>query len=294
MYVRRRTGATGSVETEYEVALPNAEPRNILEKIVWYKETEVEHMQRCETLEELQEKVRKADLSSHDFVSTLYAYGSKTRPALIAEIKKASPSKGVIREDFDPVRIAQAYQQGGAACLSVLTDKKFFQGSVSHLVAIRKAVSLPLLCKDFVLHQYQLYLARLHGADAVLLIAAVLSNRDLQEFLVLARELGMAALVEVHTLAELDRVLALDGIELVGINNRNLENFSVDVQTTCKILAARGEQLCNRNILVVSESGLFTADDLRMVAESGARAVLVGEALMRQADIAQAVTQLLS
>lgn len=291
MHVRRCAGNTVS-PVDYETALPGAEPRNFLEKIVWHKETEVESLQRQEALADLEEKARTAAPPLRDFVAALH--GSKTRPALIAEVKKASPSKGVIREDFDPVLIAQAYQQGGAACLSVLTDEKFFQGSFSSLAAIREAVALPLLCKDFLLHRYQLYLARLHGADAVLLIAAVLSNEDLQEFLTLARELGMVALVEVHTLNELDRVLALDGVTLVGINNRNLEDFSVDLQTTCKILSARGGQLCSRNILVVSESGLCTADDLRVVAEAGARAVLMGESLVRQADPKHAVAQLLS
>lgn len=269
----------------------DSEPRNILERIVWHKETELEHLKRHETLEQLQEKVRTAPgFPPHDFVAALR--GSKTRPALIAEIKKASPSKGLIRADFDPVLIAQAYQLGGATCLSVLTDEKFFQGSLSSLVAVRKAVTLPLLCKDFLLSRYQLYLARLYGADAVLLIAAILSDRDLQDFLMLAQELGMAALVEVHTVTELDRVLALDGVTMIGINNRDLEDFSLDVQTTCKIIGARREQLNSRNILVVSESGLHTAGDLRMVAESGASAVLVGEALIKQADIAQAVVQL--
>jgi len=154
----------------------------------------------------------------------------KTQPALIAEVK--SFSSRVLREDFDPVAIALSYQQGGASCLSVLTDQRFFQGS-DNLTQIRAAVALPL-CKDFVLYPYQMYLARVRGADAILLIA--FSDQDLQYFVKIAKALKIAALIEVHT-AELDRVLALDGVNLVGINNRNLEDFSVDLQTTCQLLA---------------------------------------------------------
>jgi indole-3-glycerol phosphate synthase len=216
----------------------------------------------------------------------------KTKPALIAEVKKASPSKGVLREDFDPVAIALSYQQGGASCISVLTDEKFFQGSFENLAKIRAAVDLPLLCKDFILYPYQMYLARVRGADAVLLIAAILSDHDLQYFIKIAKGLKMAALIEVHTLAELDRVLALDGVTLVGINNRNLEDFSVDLQTTCQLLQARGEEIHSRDILVVSESGLHASADLNLVAQAGASAVLIGESLVKQPDPKTAIASL--
>ncbi|MCY7320494.1 MAG: indole-3-glycerol phosphate synthase TrpC, partial [Phormidesmis sp. CAN_BIN36] len=218
----------------------------------------------------------------------------KTHPAVIAEVKKASPSKGVIREDFDAVAIARSYQAGGASCLSVLTDQKFFQGSFENLAQIREAVDLPLLCKDFIVYPYQMYWARLQGADAVLLIAAILSDKDLQYFLKIAKALEMVALIEVHTLEELDRVLSLEGVAIVGINNRNLKDFSVDLDTTRQLLAARGNQLAAQETLVVSESGLQTSADLAWVVEAGAQAVLVGESLIKQPDPGQALAQLVT
>jgi indole-3-glycerol phosphate synthase len=283
MQIRRRPpNPTVAVShLRYQVATPDAEPRNILEKMVWQKEEEVDQMREKQPLQELQKQALTAP-PTRDFVAALR--DGKTKPALIAEVKKASPSKGVIREDFDPVAIALQYQQGGASCISVLTDEKFFQGSFDNLAKIRAAVDLPLLCKEFIIYPYQMYLARVLGADAVLLIAAILSDQDLQYFVKIANALKMAALIEVHTLAELDRVLALDSVSLVGINNRNLEDFSVDLQTTCQLLSARSKKLQERNILVVSESGLHTADDLNVVEKAGASAVLIGESLVKQPD----------
>ncbi len=277
-------------ETRYQVKVSGSDPQHILEEIVWHKEGEVERMRELLPLVELQKKVRDLPPPAN-FLAAL-KHG-KTQPAVIAEVKKASPSKGIIRADFDPVAIAQAYEQGGATCLSVLTDQKFFQGSFDNLSKIRAVTDLPLLCKDFILYPYQMYLARASGADAVLLIAAILSDKDLQYFLKIARTLGMTALVEVHTLEELDRVLSLDGVMLVGINNRNLQDFSVSLQTTCDLLAQRQKQLQAREILVVSESGLHTPADLKLVANAGAGAVLVGESLMRHPDPAEALVQLL-
>ena len=212
---------------------------------------------------------------------------------MIAEVKKASPSKGVIREDFDPVAIAQSYQQGGATCISVLTDSKFFQGSFEYLAAIRAATDLPLLCKDFILYPYQMFYARVHGADAVLFIAAILSDQDLSYFIKIARSLNLTALIEVHTKEELDRVLALENVNLIGINNRNLQDFSVDLKTTCTLLSNQNQQIRDRQILVVSESGLYTAADLNQVSQAGARAVLIGESLMKQPDPGVALSELL-
>jgi indole-3-glycerol phosphate synthase len=206
----------------------------------------------------------------------------KTSPALIAEVKKASPIKGVFREDFDPVAIAQAYEAAGASCLSVLTDTEFFQGSFEYLSQIRQAVQIPLLCKDFVLYPYQIFLARSRGADAILLIASILDDQNLTYFLKIVKLLGMTALIEVHTLDELDRVLALSEAELIGINNRNLEDFSVSVETTCSLIAQRQDVLRNKQILMVSESGLHTAEDLQKVSAVGARAVLIGESFMKE------------
>ncbi len=196
---RRRPNPVVAVEmVRYQTKVPDAESRHILEEIVWHKEADIERRREKTPLQELQRQLRDLQTAPLDFVAALRQ--AQTRPALIAEVKKASPSKGVICEDFDPVRIAQSYVAGGAACLSVLTDEKFFQGSFEYLSQIRSAVAVPLLCKDFVIYPYQIYLARLHGADAVLLIAAILSDKDLRYFLKIAAAVGMAALVEVHTL----------------------------------------------------------------------------------------------
>ena len=289
----RRINPSPAVNVEflqYQVKTPDAEPRNILEKIVWAKEAEVDRMRESMSFLELRRQVSSAP-EPKDFLGAL-RNPPAPKPALIAEVKKASPSKGVIRADFDPVTIAQTYAANGAACLSVLTDVQFFQGSFEYLAAIRQAVDLPLLCKEFVLYPYQVFMARSRGADAVLLIAAILSDQDLQYCLKIVASLGMAALVEVHTLEELDRVLTLDGVQLVGINNRNLETFEVPLDTTRMLMEKRGEVLKSRNILVVSESGLFTRDNLDQVGSYGAGAVLVGEALMRQDDLASAVKTL--
>jgi indole-3-glycerol phosphate synthase len=293
MQIRRRSPnpAVAVQELRYQVAVPDAAPRHILEEIVWHKEVEVDQMREKQPLLDLQKKVLTV-APPLNFVEAIRQ--SQTQPAVIAEVKKASPSKGVLREDFDPVAIAQAYQAGGASCISVLTDQKFFQGGFANLAKVRAAVDLPLLCKDFIIYPYQIYLARSHGADAVLLIASILSDKDLQYFLKITNALSMTALIEVHTLEELDRVLALEGVTLVGINNRNLENFSVDLQTTCQLLAARNSQLQERGIMVVSESGLHQPSDLSLVAAAGAKAVLIGESLVKQPDPAQALRQILA
>ncbi|WP_265264308.1 indole-3-glycerol phosphate synthase TrpC [Spirulina subsalsa] len=275
----------------YQVKVPDAEPRHILEKIVWHKETEVERMRDRLSLLELRKRVRDVP-PPLDFLAALRQ--GKTTPALIAEVKKASPSKGVIRADFDPVAIAQSYEQAGASCISVLTDREFFQGSFENLALVRSTVQIPVLCKEFIIYPYQIYLARSHGADAVLLIAAILSDQDLRYFVKIVQSLGMTPLVEVHTLAELDRVLAVEDVTLVGINNRNLENFSVDLQTTSQLIAARREQLEARNILVVSESGIHTPEDRQVVHEAGAQALLVGESLLKQGDPQEAIAYLFS
>jgi indole-3-glycerol phosphate synthase len=226
-----------------------------------------------------------------DFVAALRAACRK--PAVIAEVKKASPSKGVIREDFDPELIAKGYAAGGASCLSVLTDKPFFQGGFDVLVKVRQVVELPLLCKDFILSPYQLYQARAAGADAALLIAAILTDVDMAYLLKVARSLGLAVLVEVHDAAELERVLALDGVQLIGINNRNLATFDTDLATTEQLTAQYGDQIRAKGALLVSESGLLSRDDLDRVQSAGADAVLVGESLMRQPDVTAALEALI-
>ncbi|EFA72550.1 Indole-3-glycerol phosphate synthase [Raphidiopsis brookii D9] len=291
MQIRRRSPspAIDVSIVRYQVALKDASPNNILEEIVWSKEIEVEQRREKVPLRELQKQVLVAP-PTRDFLAALHE--SKIKPALIAEVKKASPSKGVLRKDFNPLEIAQSYVAGGASCLSVLTDSKFFQGSFENLLLIRSAVDLPLLCKEFIIYPYQMYLARVNGADAILLIAAILSDQDLQYFIKIAKSLKMTALIEVHSLEELDRVLKLDGVNLIGINNRNLEDFSVDLGTSGELLKQRGSQIQERNILVVSESGIHTPEDISIVEKAGASAILVGESLVKQPDPELAIKQL--
>ncbi|MCS5693282.1 indole-3-glycerol phosphate synthase TrpC [Cyanobium sp. FGCU-6] len=275
---------------QYGIPHPDGQPRHILEEIVWAKDREVAAARERVSLQQLQSQV--ADLpSTRDFVAALKA--SCRKPAVIAEVKKASPSKGVIRADFDPVAIACGYAAGGASCLSVLTDKAFFQGGFEVLVQVREAVDLPLLCKDFILSPYQLYQARAAGADAALLIAAILTDSDLAYLLKVARSLALAVLVEVHDAREMERVLGLDGVNLIGINNRDLSTFAVDLATTEQLMERFGPAVRERGALLVSESGLFSRDDLDRVVEAGADAVLVGEALMRQSDVTAALDTLI-
>ncbi|CAN6448362.1 unnamed protein product [Victoria cruziana] len=209
--------------SQIHLDIEGATPLNILEEIIWHKDTEVSLLKECLPSDTLRKALENAP-PARDFVGALRASYLRTGlPALIAEVKKASPSRGVLREDFNPVRIAQAYEAGGAACLSVLTDEKYFQGSFNNLEAVRNAgVKCPLLCKEFVVDAWQIYNARAKGADAVLLIAAVLHDLEIKYMAKICRLLGMVALVEVHDEREMDRVLGIDGIELIGINNRDL------------------------------------------------------------------------
>ena len=292
MEIRRRPPNPKVKVAHLEYAIPHedSEPRNILEKIVWEKDREVASARERVPLEQLKKQVAELP-APRDFLAALRSACRK--PAVIAEVKKASPSKGVIREDFDPVAIAQGYAAGGASCLSVLTDKSFFQGGFEVLVQVRQVVDLPLLCKDFILSPYQLYQARAAGADAALLIAAILTDVDMAYLLKVARSLGLAVLVEVHDAAELERVLALDGVQLIGINNRNLATFDTDLATTEQLTERYGEQIRARGCLLVSESGLLSRDDLDRVQSAGADAVLVGESLMRQPDVTAALEALI-
>ena len=272
----------------YATPHPEGEPRHILEKIVWAKGEELEKARQRVPLEDLQQQVEQLP-PTRGFRQALQQ--ALEPPAIIAEIKKASPSQGVIREDFDPVALALAYAAAGASCISVLTDQQFFQGSFAVLNAVREAVPLPLLCKDFILSPYQLFQARAAGADAALLIAAVLSDQDIRYLHKVARQLGLDCLVEVHDAGEMERVLAL-GMNLIGINNRDLTTFTTDLAVTQHIAATYSQVLRQGDTLLVSESGLREHKDLEQVAAAGAQAVLVGEALMRQPDVAAALRAL--
>jgi indole-3-glycerol phosphate synthase len=272
------------------VPLPDEKPQHILEEIVWAKDREIAIARERVPLAKLKEQVALLP-APLDFVAALKA--ACLKPAVIAEIKKASPSKGVIRENFNPVAIAQEYASAGASCISVLTDKQFFQGGFDVLVQVREVVNLPLLCKEFILSPYQLYQARAAGADAVLLIAAILSDQDLAYLLKAAKALQLAVLLEVHNAEELERALALDGVQLIGINNRDLASFHTDLATTEQLTAIYGSQIRAKGCLLVSESGLFSRDDLDRVQTAGADAVLVGEALMREEHIADALQALI-
>jgi len=226
--------------------------------------------------------------------------------ALIAEVKKASPSAGVICKDFDPVRIAKGYEAAGASCLSVLTDEKFFQGSLDYLRQIRAGVKLPLLRKDFMIDERQILEAIEWGADAILLIAAILSDEQLKKFHSLAAEAGLAALVEVHDEAELARAMKI-GASLIGVNNRNLKNFKVDLTTTERLAAKlncrtgfqpvsklkNGDRQDACPTLLVAESGIHTRADVERLKKCGANAILVGESLMKHGDIQSKVRELI-
>ncbi len=276
---------------EYGIPHEDSQPRNILEEIVWEKDREVELMRKKVSLEDLKSKIKNLP-KPLNFLAALR--GASKLPAVIAEVKKASPSRGVIREDFDPADISKAYLDGGATCLSVLTDKTFFQGGFDVLIHVRKTVDIPILCKDFILMPYQLFQARASGADAVLLIAAILSDQDLNYLGKVAESIGLTVLVEVHDSKEMERVLSIGKFPLVGINNRNLATFQTDLTTTVDLAKKFCKELKQQGVLLVSESGLFTRDDLKKVADSGAEAVLIGESLMKEGDITTALQKLIS
>jgi len=292
MKIRRRPPNPAiNVDTvSYQVDVPNDEPQNILEKIVWHKEKEIDRQREKLSFLELKKQVHQKAPPIRNFLTALQE--KKRNPALIAEIKKASPSKGIIREDFDTVALAKNYDAAKASCLSVLTDHHFFQGHLENIGFAREAVNLPILCKEFILYAYQIYQARLVGADAILLIVAILKDKDLQYFVKIVNSLGMTPLVEVHTLEELDRALQIDGVTLIGINNRNLEDFTVDLQTTVDLINQRRNALQANNLTLVSESGLHTPDDLETVKQAGTDAVLIGESLLTESDPSSAIASL--
>lgn len=257
----------------------------ILDTILARKHAEVAERAARLPLADLQARLTSAP-PVRGFADALATRIASGQPGVIAEVKKASPSKGVIRADFDPAAIARSYAAAGAACLSVLTDIDFFQGSDTYLQQARAACGLPVLRKDFVIDPYQIYEARVLGADCVLLIAAALDDTRLSEFAFLAAELGMDVLVEVHDLDELERALPVPA-RLLGINNRNLKTFEVSLQTTLDLKAA-----APADRLLVTESGILTRADVACMREAGVHAFLVGEAFMRQPDPGAALQEL--
>jgi indole-3-glycerol phosphate synthase len=261
-----------------------------LDKIIEHKKSELNSYKNQLSLAFLKDSVNTMP-PPRDFAGALKRVDKKEDALnfnIIAEVKKASPSKGIIREEFDPVAIAQTYQNNGAVALSVLTDRKFFQGSFDYLKAIRSYTELPLLDKDFIIDPYQIYQARYFGADAILLIAAVLTDCQLKSFMDLAKDLGLAALLEVHTLEELKRVL-LAKSTIIGINNRDLTTFQVTLETSLELINYIPE-----GTIVVSESGIDTKSALQKLHAAGFDAFLIGEALMRSKNIGNKLGELLN
>ena len=259
---------------------------DILDRIADYKRIDVAARKAATSQDAIEAQAAVAGMP-RGFRAALVRHAAPGRPALIAEIKKASPSKGLIRADFDPPALAQAYERGGAACLSVLTDGPSFQGDDAYLVAARAAVALPCLRKDFIVDPWQVAESRALGADCVLIILAMIDDALAADVLAEARRFGMDALIETHDEAEMARAVALGG-DLIGVNNRSLRTFEVDLATT-----ARLADLAPPEALLVAESGIFTAADVAAVATAGAGAILVGESLMRQADVEAATRALL-
>jgi len=260
---------------------------DILKKIITHKQGELALCKSVLPFDELRSRAAVMP-PVRGFEAALRAKANIGATAIIAEVKKGSPSKGVIRPDFEPTTIARIYEANGAACLSVLTDKDFFLGSIEYLTAIREVVSLPLLRKDFIFDPYQIYEARAAGADAILLIAAMLDLSQLLDFKALARELAMDVLLEVHDEGELESALRTD-CGLIGINNRNLRTFAIDLETTGRL-----SRLIPPDRLVVTESGINSRADIRHLAAEGAGAFLIGESLMREDDIGAKLRELLT
>jgi len=262
---------------------------DILSKIAAYKRIEVAERKAATPQAEIEARAQEMQTASppRGFRRALAAAHAPGRLALIAEVKKASPSRGVIRADFDPVAIARAYEAGGAACLSVLTDAPSFQGAEDYLVAARAAVAIPCLRKDFMIDPWQIAESRALGADCILVIMAICDDALARELMAEAQRLGMDALVEAHDEAEMARAAAL-GADLIGVNNRDLRAFDVDLANTERLA-----KLAPPGALLVTESGIFTPDDAARLERSGAAAMLVGEGLMRQADVEAATRALL-
>ena len=259
---------------------------NILDKILATKKNEIKNAKQLFSLTDLTEKI-EINNNERDFVAALQDKHKTGSQAVIAEIKKASPSKGIIREAFDPISIALSYEKGGAACLSVLTDKEYFQGDINYIQQIKQTCQLPILRKDFIIDPYQIYESKAFGADCILLIAAALDLSEMKEFEAIAESLNMAVLVESHNLAELEEAIELNTL-LIGINNRNLKTFDVSLQTSIDL-----KEKIPSGRIAITESGIFTREDIDFMNEYGISTFLIGEAFMRDADPGQSLENLI-
>ena len=275
---------------EYAIPHRDSKARNILEEIIWHKDIEISNFKKLVPLENLIKKIEVLP-QTKNFIDEIIH--SNNQPAIIAEIKKASPSKGVIREDFNPSQIASIYERCGASCISVLTDKKFFKGGFEILSTVRETTRLPLLCKDFIISAYQIYKARCSGADAVLLIAAILTNADLIYLKKIADKLNLDVLVEVHDKSELQRIIKLNCFNLIGINNRDLKTFSTDLEVTTALMDNLSNDVIKKNTVFISESGINNNKDLIMLKNHGIKGVLIGERFMKEKDIENSFKTLL-
>jgi len=262
----------------------------IIREIIWHKKLEITQIQQEMSLASLQRQLTAAP-SVRDFFTALQQ--NIYKPSLIAEVKRIFSDENVLSSDFDALSIAKSYERTGAACISVVTDQKFFHGGFDQLRIVRHKVTLPILCKDFVLDPCQIYLARAAGADAILLIAAILTDQQINNLLRVIHYLGMNAVIEVHNLMELDRVLRLEDVRIIAINNRSLEDLTVNINTTLELMAVRKSHLHNLGILVVSESGIETSQDLSLMANVGVNGVLIGDCLLREENLEDAVKELL-
>ena len=258
---------------------------NILDTIIATKFEEIKESQKIKSLDQLKDEVKSVS-QPRDFIKAIETQLSKNKAAVIAEIKKASPSKGIIRENFNPKEIAISYEKGGATCLSVLTDQKYFQGHADYLKKARAACSLPVLRKDFMVDSYQIYEARAMGADCILLIVAALPIDLMQELEEITHSLGMNVLVEVHNQEELDLALQLK-TSLLGINNRNLKTFDVSLTTTFDLI-----KNISAEKIIVTESGIFTSNDVKLMQDHDVNTFLIGEAFMRESDPGHALKTL--
>jgi indole-3-glycerol phosphate synthase len=261
---------------------------DILKNIVAHKREEVAAAKVVAPIDELKARIHNLEEATRGFERHLREAAASGWTAVIAEVKKGSPSKGVIRPDFDPLEIAEIYQTNGATCLSVLTDERFFLGHLRYLALIREAVSLPLLRKDFICDHYQIYEARASGADAILLIASILNLEQMREFHAIARTLSMDVLMEVHDEIEMETVLQTD-CTLIGVNNRNLRTFETALDTTGNLAG-----MVPADRLLVTESGINSRADIVRLQQAGAKAFLVGESLMRESDIGMKLREFLA